>query len=140
MDDAEITLRLCEILARLPGWDGPLLSAHTSTTQVAIFYGAIAATPDVAVGVRIYDDGGSPADPRTVRKVQLRFRGARGQPAGADRLAGIAEAVFSTVDRVAGINGIVRTSFGPSGPDTNGREQRTDNYHVILDNLEAFPS
>ena len=39
--------------------------------------------------------------------------------------------------RTGGINHIHRTSFGPLGADVNGREERSENYSVVLDNPEA---
>jgi len=137
VDDATLTLRICELLGMVPTWewrpDGPAYTA----TETAIFYGAIAATPDAAIGVRVY--GALDASPRHVygRRAQLRFRGRKNQRDAADRMAGTAFAVLDGLPRVGGISGIRRFSFGPSVTDDNGREERTDNYSIILDNPEA---
>lgn len=136
MDDVTLTHRLCALLARLPGWEGPELSKHEGA-EVAIFYGAIGASPHRAVGVRVYNQAGGTSDQRNIRRVQLRIRGARNSPADADAIAGIAFAVFDGFTRTAGINSIRRDSFAPLGSDKNGREERADNYIIILDNQEA---
>ena len=132
-------MRVCGILARIPGWAGPSLDEHADA-KVAIFYGAIGAKPDVAVGVRVYGEASRDGDHREVRRVQLRFRGARDAPDGADRLAGIAHSVLTNLTRVAGISGAIRPSFAPLGADTNRREERADNYLIITDNPEVSTS
>lgn len=137
MDDRALTLRLIDILARLPGWQGPRRQDHAGAT-VALFYGAIDTDPDQAVGVRVYADPTGGTDQRTVRRAQLRIRGSKHEPDSADHLAGIALAVLHGLSRQDGINSIIRQSFSPSGADANGREERTENYLIILDNLEAF--
>ncbi|MGD9607401.1 MAG: minor capsid protein [Leucobacter sp.] len=139
MDDDELTRRLCGILAGLPGWEGPDRASHAGA-KVAVFYGAIDTTPDVAVGVRVYGEASIPGESREVRRVQFRFRGEPNAPNGADRLAGIVHAIFSNLTRVAGVNGAIRASFAPMGADKNRREERADNYLIIIDNLEAYPS
>lgn len=139
MDDATLTTRINEQLARVPGWawrsDGSVYTAD----EVAIFYGAIGPAPDRAIGVRVY---GAPADiggdgHLALRSAQLRFRGAKYRPNGADVLAGHALTVMQGLSRVDGINGIRRESFSSLGTDSNFREERADNYLIILDNQEA---
>jgi hypothetical protein len=136
VDDATLTRLVCLLLGQLPGWewrpDGPEYTA----TEVGIFYGAIAETPDRAIGVRVYGSSDDRNDP-TQRRVQLITRGKKGQPDGADVLAGHAFTRLTGVSRLFGINGISRTSMGPLGTDTNEREQRSDNYSITLDNPEA---
>jgi len=39
---------------------------------------------------------------------------------------------------VGGISGVSRLSMAPAGADENGREERTENYLIILDNQEAL--
>ncbi len=133
MDDDELTKLICRILAMLPGWAGPDRSAHAGAT-VAVFYGAIGAEPDQAVGVRVY---GMVEDDREIRRVQLRFRGPKNAPDGADRLADIVRPILTGISREYGISGIRRLSLAPLGADNNGREERADNYYIILDNPEA---
>ncbi len=137
MDDADLTQAICAFLARVPGWAGPDRAEHATATT-AIFYGRIADKPDSAIGVRVYGLGGA-TDGRETRRVQLRIRGTRNDPSSADRLAGIARTVLEGISRDSGVNGISHQSFAPIGADGNERDQRTDNYLVVLDNLEATP-
>lgn len=137
MDDRALTFRLIEFLAHLPGWEGPAREDHADAV-VALFYGAIDSEPDQAVGVRVYADPSGGTDQRTVRRAQLRVRGKPHEPDSADQLANIALAVLHGLSRQRGINSIIRQSFSPSGADANGREERTENYLIILDNQEAF--
>lgn len=134
MDDVTLTLHICRILARLPGWmfseDGTPYTAE----HVAIFYGAIGPDPDRAIGVRVY---AATDEDISTRRVQLRIRGARHQRLSADRLADLAFTVLHGLSRVGGINDIRRISMTPLGSDTNGREERTENYQIILDNPEV---
>lgn len=137
MDDTTLTRRICRILARLPGWDGPELAKHADA-DVAIFYGAIGDKPDRAVGVRVYADVVRGDDARAARRIQLRFRGARGAPDDADQMASIAHAVLDGTARTDGVNAARRDSFTQLAADQNRREQRSDNYLIIIDNLEAL--
>lgn len=135
MDDSDLTVRLCEIAGSLPlfAWrpQGP---AYTDS-EIGVFYGAIPDEPDRAVGIRVY----SPIDESGLlsRRVQFHIRGARRQPFGADRIAGILFATFHDRSRGDGMTSIRRTSAAPLGADANGREERTENYMVVLDNVEA---
>lgn len=134
MDDSTLTIRLAEIIGNLPtfAWrpDG---HAYTAS-EIGVFYGAIPDAPDRAVGVRVYN---SIDDDLLSRRVQLHIRGARRAPFSADRLAGVLFAVLHERVRGDGIASIRRTSSAPLGADGNGREERTENYLVVLDNLEA---
>jgi hypothetical protein len=140
VDDATLTRVLCSILGRVPTWhwrpDGPAYAR----TETGIFYGAIDSTPDVAIGVRVYGSLDAPISHQYGRRAQLRFRGRKNRRDDADRMAGIAFNVLDGLSRVGGISGIHRFSFGPSATDDNGREERTDNYSIILDNPEASTS
>jgi hypothetical protein len=137
VDDVELTKTICAALGGIPGWEWrPTGPAYTSA-EVGVFYGAIGPKPDRAVGVRVYgatDERDGPA----WRRVQIRFRGADGNAAGADELAGQAFPVLTELSRQGGISGIRRESVAPLGADGNRREQRTDNYIIILDNQEAL--
>lgn len=135
MDDAELTIRIAEILGRIPGWEWRASGPKYNGQKVAIFYGPIDAEPDRAVGVRVYG-GDDPRVDATTRLVQLRFRGDKKRRDGADVLAGPALAVLTGVERERGISSIIRQSFTDIGADGSSREQRTDNYLIVLDNQE----
>ncbi len=136
MDDAAVTTALCELLGQVPGW-------HWSTTtappagSVGIFYGDIPDSPDRAIGVRVYGGTDNPLVYEPERSVQLRIRGARDDKDDADRIAGFAFALLQGRSRIKGLSWIQRETFGPLGADTNGREERTENYTVQLDNVEV---
>lgn len=140
MDDAALTNLLCGLLSTIPGWswrpDGP---AYNST-EVGIYYGAIGASPDQAVGVRVYTTLDNTAEHWAARRAQLKFRGGRGAPDGADKLAALAFERLQGLSRSGGISGISRASMAPLGADQNGREERSDNYEILLDNPEVTQS
>lgn len=161
MDDVKLTQLICFILGTIPGWDWSSADPGTVKTisdeftdtyfdelpyslgdhvsdpaDVVIFYGALGASPDRAVGVRVYGTTDEP-DLRW-RRVQIRFRGERGRPDGADALATPAFEALHGLSRLAGISGISRQSMSPAGADDNRREERTENYLVLLDNDEAL--
>ena len=136
MDDAQLTTVLCGMLGEVPGW-------HWSPTTVApsgvvgIFYGAIPESPDRAIGVRVYGGTDDPLVYSPQRRAQLWIRGARNDPDDADRLAGLAFTLLQGRCRSRGVSWIERQTFGPLGADTNGREERSENYTVFLDNPEV---
>lgn len=137
MDDATLTLKLCEILGGLDGFewsdDADVVYAPDS---IGVFYGAVGDAPDRAIGVRIY---GTPDQPFVKRRrVQLWVRGARRDRAGADRIADAAFARLDKLSREGGILGARRESMSPQGADDNDREQRSENYTITLDNEEAL--
>ena len=138
MDDATLTKLLCQVLGDVAGYewrpDGPDYTA----AEVGVFYGAI---PDgqyrAAIGVRVYGGTDDTVSSLHGRRAQLRFRGEKGRRDGADKLAHPAFLVLTGLSRVGGISGISRISFDPAGANDNGREERTDNYIITLDNTEA---
>ena len=137
MDDETLTNRICAIIGALPtfawrpGDDDPL----PTEAEIAVSYGTIPDAPDRAVGVRVYS---TIDDPDLLsRRVQLHIRGGRRQPFGADRIAGVLFAVLHDRPRGDGFVSIQRTSAAPLGADDNGRELRTENYLITLDNQEA---
>jgi len=136
LDDVALTKLVCTELGTISGWawreNGPAYTAD----EVGIFYGAIGTTPDKAVGVRVY--GSSAERHLGWRRVQLRLRGDPGRPDGADALATPALDALQGLSRRGGISGITRQSMAPAGADDNRREERTENYLIILDNLEAL--
>lgn len=136
MDDATLTVVIGQALGRVPGWEWRTTGGQFPPDVVGIFYGAIPAYADQGIGIRVYDGDDPDVDART-RNVQIRFRGEPDRPDGAERLADPAHVVLAGLTRVDGISGIRRTSFSPLGRDDSSREQRTDNYLIVLDNTEA---
>lgn len=139
MDDIALTKLICAQLVGIPSWvrlDEPG-APYPDGDGVGIFYGALDAAPDRAVGVRVYNADDARLEHFAVRRVQLRFRGAKDRRDGADELASTAFAVLQGLSRVGGISGVSRLSIAPLGADGNRREERTDNYTIILDNQEA---
>lgn len=136
MDDVELTFRLCEILGTVPGWhwrpDGP----DYTPSEVGLFYRTVDADAEQGIGVSIYG-GSDPTVYSPQRRAQLFFRGPAGDPAGADKLARIAFAILHDRPRGGGLSSIERQSFGQLSLDGNRRQERTDNYLIHLDNLEA---
>lgn len=138
MDDAELTIRLCRLLGEIDGWKWkPETTATYAASDVRIDYGRSSESANRSVSVRVYGGDDDHVTGLTLRWVQLRFRGKKGDIASADRMAGEAFAHFQGLSRREGISGIRRLSMAPLGADTNGRDQRTDNYLVTLDNPEA---
>jgi hypothetical protein len=135
MDDKTLTIRLCEIVGALPLFAWRPAGPPYTDSEIGVFYGTIEDSPDRAVGIRVY----SPIDDPDLhsRRVQLHVRGARHEPDGADWIADILFAVLHERPRGDGMASILRTSAAPLGADDNGREQRTENYLITLDNLEA---
>lgn len=110
----------------------PTGPAYTSA-EIGIFYGPIGALPDRAIGVTCYTQTDNPENGRADRYVQVRCRGAKSLPNGADL---IADAVFNALHgsyHTSGFARITRTSTAPLGADTNARQERTDNYQLIID-------
>ena len=114
----------------------PAGPAYTAA-EVGIFYGPVGATPNRAIGVTIYTQTDDVETGRADRYAQLRFRGNPGAPNGADILADEAFVALQGVYHTSGIARITRTSTAPLGADGNGRQERTDNYQLILDNDEV---
>lgn len=137
MDDAELTKLLCAVLGGIDGWVWSETGDGYDSAEVCVFYGRIPEKPDVAAGVRVYGGTDDRFPALSWRRAQVRLRGGRGDPAGADVLGG---AVFRALQGLAGVPGISdisRTSFAPLGADTNEREERTENFIIILDNQES---
>lgn len=132
MDDSTLTKLLCALIGGIPTFDWP---EHTPT-GIAVFYGRIDPSPDRAVGVRVY--GSDDERYLNQRRVQLRIRGRKEDRADADTIASVIFAVLPGLSRVGGISGIRRESMTPLGADQNGREERTENYTITLDNLEVL--
>ncbi|POH63633.1 MULTISPECIES: phage tail terminator protein [Cryobacterium] len=144
MDDVTLTKLICSILGEIPGWDWhdsdldlPGDEPHVyAPDSVVVYYGSIGTEPDKAAGVRVY--GTTDEQDLGWRRVQLRLRGGQGRPDGADALAAPSLGALHGLSRVGGISSISRKSMAPAGADDNRREMRTENYLIILDNLEAL--
>lgn len=139
MNDSTLTRLVCSLLADLPGWEWRPDGPNYQDNETAVFYGAIDATPDRAVGARVYSASDDPVKALSSRRVQLRFRGRPGYVDDADNMADLAFLRLQGLSRVGGISGIRRESMSPSTADDTDRQQRTDNYTLILDNQEASP-
>lgn len=136
MTDVDLTRALCAALGDIDGWAYRETEPYTADV-VGIFYGAIDTQPDRAVGVRVYDSHDYPRDHIGGRRAQVRYRGAPRARTGADELADLAEPVLTSIRRQYGIAEILRVSFATLGHDGNGRQERTDNFIITLDNEEA---
>jgi len=139
--DAALTKRLCALLASETGWAWRSDGSDYALTETALFYGRIEPAPDLAIGVRVYD-GDDALDQDgdislSTREVQLRFRGAPYDRAGADDLADLAHDAIQRLLRAGLIHGARRRNFGSLRVDANAREERTDNYTITLNNPEA---
>ncbi len=137
MDDAEVTLAICELLGEIDGWTFTPDEVITAEADLIIFAETADDRPDRAVAVRLYDGGDDPETGLAYRMVQLKFRGAPHDLLGANRLAGIAFEHLRTVASRRGIAWLRRTSFAPAKTDGNHRAQRTDNYRSTLEHPEA---
>ncbi|WP_439593891.1 minor capsid protein [Microbacterium sp.] len=136
-DDVLLTKTVLGFLGEIEGWQWDEDVEDYPDDVVGGFYGAIRSKPDRAFGVRVYMTEDDRINYLHWRRVQLRLRGAQYRPDGADELASAAYRRLQGLSRVGGISGISRLSMAPLGADTNGREERTENYLIILDNQEA---
>jgi len=140
LTDVQLTKQVCALLGEIDGWEWRETGPAYSESVVGVHYGAIKATPSRGVGVRVYLASDDLDESLSWRRMQIRFRGPRNDPTGADALADAAFARLQGLSRVGGISGISRLSMAPLGADGNGREERAENYQIILDNPEAEAS
>lgn len=138
MDDDMLVTRVIETLADRCGWAWRPAGPAYTAAETGLHYGPIGTTPDRAVGVTLYatDDDllldGSRYS-AAVRRVQIRFRGAKNDPTSADQLASAAFRALQGLSRVAGLNHAQRILTAPLGVDGNARTERADSYIVIPD-------
>lgn len=130
MDDEQLTMTIGRILGQVPGWVFP----STSSAKVGIFYGPIGSAPDQAIGIRVYGLANDQRSGIRGRRLQLRSRGAKNKPNGADEIGALAAAVVEGLSRVEGISGVTHLSMAPLGADGSGRQERTDNFIITFDN------
>lgn len=95
-------------------------------------------TPDRALAVTVYDRSENPDPnlPDLVLAVQVRARGRVTDPLECDDLAEDARLALHQVHRVTWgdlrIERIYWFSGGHIGPDESGRQERSDNYRMVL--------
>lgn len=106
-------------------------------SETGIFYGAIGPSPDKAIGVSVYGQQDDIETTVQTRSVQIRYRGAPGVPNGADIVADAGFEALQGTYHVPGIARITRSFVSNLGADTSGRQERADNYTIVLDALEA---
>lgn len=102
-------------------------------TQTAIWYGALASSPDRGYAIAVYgtrDTVG--AAPITRRYVQLRSRGTSGVVNDADTLADAAFTALHGRTHAGPLAQVRRISALRLGADDLDRQERTDNYEVLL--------
>lgn len=139
MTDDALTITLCQWLAAagIGVWSP---AAPAPSDAAAIFYGPLGEHPDRAVGVTVYGTDDDVALGTGTRRVQVRYRGASDDVRGANLLA---DAGFEALHGVHYRDGIARArriSSAPLGPDADGRQERTDNFEIILSpHPEAAP-
>jgi len=137
MDTTEVTYAVAQILAEADVGQWRPTGPGYAPAEVGIYYGPIHASPDRAIGVTVYTQTDDVVTGLQDRYVQVRCRGAKGQPNGADLIADAAFEALHGVYHHLGFARVTRTSTAPLGADENGRQERTDNYRVIIDNSEA---
>lgn len=137
MDDVALTKVVCEVLATRNGWAWRPAGPGYTADEVGVFYGPLGTSPDRAVGVALYTADDDVRTGLAARRVQVRHRGARGRPDGADELASLTFTALQGLARVAGIALASRVLVAHLGADENGRQERADSYQIILDNPEA---
>lgn len=139
MDDETIVTTTCALLgaAGVGTWN-PTPGTVYPPTSVGIYYGAIGSDTERGIGVTLYfadvDDFANGLQGN--RRLQVRFRGAKGDPKGADTLA---QATYDTLNGLARASGVLlfrRVLMAQLGTDGNGRRERADSYELLLD-LEA---
>lgn len=104
-------------------------------TDRAITVKALPATPDTAVAVTVYDVDDDLVLPHVPVLVQFRFRAARGSRTAVDDFADEAFGVLHGRRFYVGdllVQQCRRLSVAPLGADDNGREERADNYELVL--------
>lgn len=132
IDDSQVVVALAQVLDAGTSFVWSVAGGYAAN-QIGIYYGAIPADPDQAVGLTLYDTDDDIQTQLAQRRVQLFFRGARGGRASADDMASEA---FAALQRYVG-NGLAhvsRVSSARLGADINDRQERTDNYTIVLEN------
>jgi len=129
--DSELIVTLAQILAAAGVGTWSTTGSYPANS-VGIFYGPIGTSPDRAVGITRYGGTGLISnDPqRGPRLVQVRVRGAAGNPSSADDLADAVDAVLARMPRTQGLSSEWASGPLPLGADGNRRTELTLNYLV----------
>ena len=119
VDDEALTRHLRGLVQGVPFRDTVMVAAKR-----------LPATPDAGVAITVY----ATEDDITarIRRVQFWSRGDRGDPFSADRIADDLLAHLHWLHNDPVVSRARRLSFAQLGQDGNGRDERTDNYQVIL--------
>lgn len=119
VDDEQLTRHLRTLLQGIPFRDSPAIAAKR-----------LPASPDAGIAITVY----ATEDDITarIRRVQFWCRGTPGDPFSADRLGDDLLAHLHWLHKDPVISRAQRLSFALLGPDGNGRDERTDNYQIIL--------
>ena len=97
----------------------------------------IPAAPDAAIGVTVYLTVDELAT--SARRAQFRFRGAPHDPFGPDRLSDAVFRLLHMRHHDGHISRMKRESSAVLGMDGNSRDERTDNYEIILNTGGTAP-
>lgn len=104
-------------------------------TDIGIVLGVPTQSPRSLIALAAYGNTDDPAASDSTMQLQVRLRGADADPTGADDLA---DAVFDALQGLrADLNGVRlvygrRASTLPLGVDGNGRQERSDNYDLMV--------
>lgn len=103
--------------------------------ETAIVFGELPTSPDRAVGLALYNGGADDVAQNVSHpRLQLMFRGVRGNPLDAGDLATAAFLVLHAAEHrdygTAHLIQALRVTTVPLGVDENRRHQRADNYQL----------
>lgn len=124
----------------MPSTDDEALTRHlrtllqgidwTSLGSVQVAAKRLATTPDQGVAITVY---ATIDEPQThTRRVQFWMRGTRDNPFGPDRISQLIFEQLHWRHHDSLIARARRLSTAQLGLDGNGRDERTDNYEIIL--------
>lgn len=119
VDDEQLTRHLRTLLQGIEFRDSPAIAAKR-----------LASSPDAGIAITVY----ATEDDITarIRRVQFWSRGDRDDPFSADRIADDLLAHLHWLHNDPVVSRARRLSFAQLGQDGNGRDERTDNYQIIL--------
>lgn len=106
-----------------------------SAGERAITLKALPSSPDEAVAVSVYDVEDDLRLPHVLVYVQLRFRGSDASRTSVDDFADAAFSALHGARFAAGDRSVQqcrRLSVAPLGGDDNARQERADNYELVL--------